>query len=389
MRILFVADGRSPIAINWISYFVEAGHEVLLASTYPCRPNLGLASMRVLPLPFSSPGESGGGGSWGARRWLGVGWRTRARQWLVPLTLARVAQPLHEMIEHLKPDLVHAMRIPYEGMLAALADPSMPLLVSVWGNDFSLHAKATPLLRRYTHLVMQRADALHSDCQRDQRLAQVWGFSQDRPRVVLPGAGGVQLDIFYPREEQSQQTLTVINPRGFRAYVRNDTFFKAIPRVLQRQPEARFICPAMQGEAQAERWVSEMGIRDSVVLLPRQTRPQMAELFRRAQIVASITTHDGTPNSLLEAMACGCFPITGDIETIHEWLTPGENGLLVEPGDPAELAQAILSAWEQTELRRKAARINRRLVQERADYRKVMAQAERFYQSLVGKVIIN
>jgi glycosyltransferase involved in cell wall biosynthesis len=265
----------------------------------------------------------------------------------------------------------------------------MPLLVSVWGNDFSLHAKATPLLRRYTHLVMQRADALHSDCQRDQRLAQVWGFSQDRPRVVLPGAGGVQLDIFYPREEQSQQTLTVINPRGFRAYVRNDTFFKAIPRVLQRQPEARFICPAMQGEAQAERWVSEMGIRDSVVLLPRQTRPQMAELFRRAQIVASITTHDGTPNSLLEAMACGCFPITGDIETIHEWLTPGENGLLVEPGDPAELAQAILSAWEQTELRRKAARINRRLVQERADYRKVMAQAERFYQSLVGKVIIN
>jgi hypothetical protein len=33
MKILYVADGRSPIAQNWIRYFAERGDEVYLAST--------------------------------------------------------------------------------------------------------------------------------------------------------------------------------------------------------------------------------------------------------------------------------------------------------------------------------------------------------------------
>jgi hypothetical protein len=45
VRILFVADGHSPIARNWIAHFVEAGHEVHLASTFPTGPDLPLASI--------------------------------------------------------------------------------------------------------------------------------------------------------------------------------------------------------------------------------------------------------------------------------------------------------------------------------------------------------
>ena len=56
------------------------------------------------------------------------------------------ARRLQELIRRLQPELVHAMRIPYEGMVAALARPSMPLLISVWGNDFTLHARSTPLM---------------------------------------------------------------------------------------------------------------------------------------------------------------------------------------------------------------------------------------------------
>ena len=41
----------------------------------------------------------------------------------------------------------------------------------------------------------------------------------------------------------------------------------------------------------------------------------MAALFRQAQVMLSITTHDGTPNTLLEGLASGCFPIAGDIES--------------------------------------------------------------------------
>jgi glycosyltransferase involved in cell wall biosynthesis len=115
-----------------------------------------------------------------------------------------------------------------------------------------------------------------------------------------------------------------------------------------------------------------LGIRAAVELLPKVARPQMAELFRQAQAVLSITTHDGTPNTLLEALACGCFPIAGDLEALREWITPGVNGLLVDPGDPEALAEAILQALGDGELRARAREENLRLVRERAEYGKVM-----------------
>jgi glycosyltransferase involved in cell wall biosynthesis len=273
-------------------------------------------------------------------------------------------------------------------MAAALVNPEVPLLISVWGNDFTLHAASTPWMKRYTRMAMERADALHTDCQRDMRLAQAWGFSPEKLSVVLPGAGGLQLDLFHPPSPGAggaQREVTVINPRGFRTYVRNDTFFRAIPLVLKRFPQARFICPAMAGETQTQRWLDRLGIAGSVVLLPLQSRAQMAELFRSARVAVSPSTHDGTPNTLLEAMACGCLPVAGDIESLREWIVPGSNGLLVDPGYPQGLAQAIITALEEEELCQRALEYNTRLVQERAVYGRVMEKAESFYKELIVK----
>jgi glycosyltransferase involved in cell wall biosynthesis len=206
---------------------------------------------------------------------------------------------------------------------------------------------------------------------------------------VLPGGGGIQLDLFYPavhspgEEARTGQRGVVVNPRGIRAYVHTDTFFKAIPKVLARLPETRFVCPAMAGEPQALGWLEALNIAGSVELLPHLTRAQMADLFRQAQVMVSPSTHDGTPNSLLEARACGCLPVAGDLESIREWITPGVNGLLVDPGDPQALAQAILQALEQPDLRARAAQINYQLVADKAEYGKVMKAAEMFYQQIV------
>jgi len=394
-RILFVADGRSPITLNWIRYFITGDHEVHLASSFPCQLEPGLASFSVVPVALSEMKEAGKSGAGEGKRDLllrklvPLGLRTRMRQWLGPLTLPKAAQHLRDEIQNIQPDLVHAMRIPYEGMLASLAmrEMSIPLLVSVWGNDFTLHAPSTPWMRRYTRLTLQAADALHTDCQRDQRLARVWGFASQRPGIVLPGGGGIQLDVFHPAESALARPPIVINPRGLRAYARSDTFFKAAALVAKQRPEVRFPCPGMAGQAEALRWVRILRLDSVVQLLPALTRPEIADLFRQAQVMLSITTHDGTPNALLEALASGCFPIAGDLESIREWITPGVNGLLVDPGDPQALAEAILRALDQPELRAEAKRVNLELVRERAEYNLVMHQAKKFYITLISKNI--
>jgi glycosyltransferase involved in cell wall biosynthesis len=403
MHILFIADGRSPTAINWISYFLTGKHEVHLVSTFACQADERLASFHVVPVAFSgmkrSPGGSLGAptpgrrGVWGASV---VKARTLVRQWLGPLTLPRAARQLRQIVEQVQPELVHAMRIPYEGMLAALANLTAPLLVSVWGNDFTLHARSTPWMGWLTRQTLLQADALHADCQRDVHLAHTWGFGVDKPAIVLPGAGGIRLDLFYPAEsglngfakpielDEGEIIPVVINPRGIRTYVRNDIFFQAVPLVLARRPGVRFLCPNMAGEAQAMRWVAETGCASQVELLPHQTRAEMAALFRKSAVVVSPSTHDGTPNTLLEAMACGCFPVVGDIESLREWITPGVNGMLVDPADANALARAILTALEQQGLRQRAGEYNRRLVAERAEYYHSMSRGESFYASLIG-----
>lgn len=383
MRLLYVADGRSAITINWVGYFIKQGHEVHLVSSFPAEPELELASLQVLPLAFSGAASSSRGGKSSLLKQLTTaGMRTKVRQWLGPLTLPSAAEELDRIIQKVKPDLVHALRIPYEGMVAAETKPDAPLLLSVWGNDFTLHARTTPLMRLYTRRSMQRTNALLADCRRDIRLAGDWGFSPQRPRRVLPGAGGIQMDVFYPSKQPAFEPV-VINPRGMRAYVRNDTFFKALPLVITNYPEVRILCPTMQGERQAEKWVSQLNLEPYVQLLPFQSREQMAELFRKAQVAVSPSEHDGTPNTLLEAMACGCFPVAGDIESVREWLVDGENALLVDPGDPQALAEAILRALNDAELRAAAAKRNQQLIIERVEYGRVMAEAESFYAQVV------
>ncbi len=52
MRILFVADGRSPTTLNWLRYWIENGYDVHIISTFPCAVIPRLASLSI-PIAFS------------------------------------------------------------------------------------------------------------------------------------------------------------------------------------------------------------------------------------------------------------------------------------------------------------------------------------------------
>jgi glycosyltransferase involved in cell wall biosynthesis len=389
MRLLFVADGRSPITLSWIRHFIERGDAVHLVSTFVCEPPRGLAGFHFVPVAFSSMKESAlgrpdaSGQKHGLASAQAVGLRTTIRHWLGPLTLRRAAHTLRGLVEQIHPDLVHALRIPYEGMLAAEAYAGIPLAVSVWGNDFTLHGSATALMRHYTQWTLKVTNGLQADTQRDIRLARQWGLDAHKPTLVTLANGGLRLDVFRPQAEPVKEPI-VVNPRGIRAYVRNEAFFKAIPLVLKKQPAARFRCSSMEGVPQAVAWLKEFDIGHAVELLPPMPHHAMSEVFRSAQVVISPSVHDGSPNSLLEGMACGCFPLAGDIESIREWITPGRNGLLFDPNDPNAIADSILLALENENLRREAAGYNLKMLASRAEYEASMRQTEIFYEKTIA-----
>jgi glycosyltransferase involved in cell wall biosynthesis len=402
MHIMIVADGRSPTTRRWIASLRELGYRLTLVSSFPCAPVAGIEAMYVLPVAFAGfAGNQAGPGAanptranQGPRRAV-ANFRSvflSARYFFGPLTLGAYGQKLNKMVENLRPDLVHSMRIPFEGMLASAIPKTTPLVVSIWGNDLTLHASGSMIMKDLTRRVLQRANGLIADTRRDIRLGRAMGFSEENPALVVPGSGGINLDEIERIRLTRLDPLTdfvpagvplVVNPRGFRpGSVRNDVFFESIPLVLKRNPRVAFLCPAMASQPEAMRAIEHYGLKRSLYLLPHLPQPQLWDLFLRATMMASISQHDGTPNSLLEAMACGCFPVAGDIESIREWITPGVNGLLVEPSKAASVADAILTALDNPDLRRSAAEVNKKLIASQADVNLVREKVKTFYEGL-------
>ena len=395
MRILFVADGRSPTARSWLLHWVETGHQVHLISTYPCDPPPGLATFHIIPVAFG--GMSGntkhpGSASPQFKGWVGQ-YRDLLRPLryiLGPLSLPPLQSRYKALVEEIKPDLVHALRIPFEGMLASGTPKNIPLLVSIWGNDIILHARGSILMAELTRRTLRRADGLLADASRDIRLGHEWGFLPDKPSLVVPGSGGIKIkevnesSLFIDFPEPLPDTPIIFNPRGMRpGSLRQDVFFQSIPLVLNKDPRVIFICSGMAGESEPEHWVENLGIRSNVKLWPFLDHKQVLAVFKKAQVFVSPSVHDGTPNSLLEAMACGCFPVVGDIESLREWITSGINGLLVDATSKSSLAEGIITALENPALRDSAKRKNAQIIAERATYERNSAVIETFYRNIV------
>lgn len=410
MRILLVADGRSPITHRWIKSTLALGHSVVLVSTFPCAPIPGVEADICLPVAFSNLARGGSSGSPskppGLARQAISSFRSAflaGRYVLGPMTLNYYGPQFRKLVEKIQPDLIHALRIPFEGMLASWAPDGIPLAVSIWGNDLTLHAKGSARMARLTQKCLSRADALLADAGRDIRLAHAWGFAPEKPFLIVPGSGGLDLNEVALVRSRSVSGATlaaydiplhsrlVINPRGFRTgSVRQDTFFTALPLVYENlsqlggtQP-VTFACAAMAGQREAQRLVEDNHLEGKVILLPQLPQMHLWELFAHAAVSVSVSQHDGTPNSLLEAMALGALPIVGDIESIREWITPGVNGLLIEPDKPQALAEAILLGLENTDLRSRAAERNWQLIKERASLEVTGEKIQTFYERLIA-----
>ena len=410
MKLVFIADARSTISQGWISHFVARGNDVHVISSYPCGSDaIKGARLYQQPIAFSTLSRVSHNGTTSAsqgqsRRTNALanlrtgplsGFSSKVRGWLSPIEIYRHVHSTRDLIDRISPDLVHALRIQFEGILAAQSVPDgVPLMVSVWGNDFTLMANSNPIIGRQTRNTLRRIDALLCDCRRDRLLAsESWGLDSQKPAAVLPSSGGVQTSLFYSGDSSearaelgiSNSSPVVINPRGFRGYVRQEVFFRSIPLILKDFPDTTFVCTGMQGSPIAERWIRELAIHRSVRLLPAVPHSRMGDLFRMADVSLSPSEHDGTPNSLLEAMACGCFPVAGDVESVREWITDRENGLLCDPKDNVSIARAVSLALGDDQLRTNARELNNRLIVEQAEYCSVMSRAEEFYREVVRR----
>ena len=133
------------------------------------------------------------------------------------------------------------------------------------------------------------------------------------------------------------------------------------------------------------RQVERAGLLDRVSFLGALTHDEVRDALRQADVVAvpSVPTRDGRregiPVALMEAMACGVPVVGSRLSGIPEVVEDAETGLLVEPGDPAALADALERLLRDRELARRLASSGRATIEREFDLRSNAARlADRF-----------
>jgi glycosyltransferase involved in cell wall biosynthesis len=79
----------------------------------------------------------------------------------------------------------------------------------------------------------------------------------------------------------------------------------------------------------------------AVQVIPYTDHAQLPALYNLLDVLALPSLRDGLPNALLEGMACQRAVIAANVGGIPDVIRPGENGLLIPPGEIAHLAEAI------------------------------------------------
>jgi glycosyltransferase involved in cell wall biosynthesis len=110
-----------------------------------------------------------------------------------------------------------------------------------------------------------------------------------------------------------------------------------------------------------------------------------ADLFVLGCEVAPNGDRDGIPNVLLESMAMGVPVVIPHESAIPEVVENRKTGLLVPPGEPEQMARAILEMLTDTELRKKIIPSARHRVIQHFDNKKLILELSAVYRKEITK----
>jgi len=356
MRICFMAHAASEHTKRFVAHFVDRGHDCHVLSFTP-----GEVPGARVQVFASARGTSKEGGNW---------------QYLARLPQVAAA------LRSIRPDLVNAHFVTSYGFIAALAHHGRaPVVLRAGGSDVLTLPHRHAAYRLVARVALRRADAIITPAAHLSDAVRRWVGPR---KPILTCQYGVDTRRFHPRTSGAPDpTACLCN----RAWVHNsniDTILRAMARLKQRGSPARLtLLGGGHLEADIRRQVRALHLEDRVTLVDRVPASRVPDFLHRHAVWISVTSSDGLPMSLAEAMACAAVPIVSDIAAYRDYVHDGRNGLVVPLGDDEALAASILRATGDARFRRRAAAHNWAFVQEHLDYWKNMDTIEDYFQRVV------
>ena len=257
-----------------------------------------------------------------------------------------------------------------------------PLNVTIHGSDLRMALERSGFVRKMFVYVCK--NAIHINCVSNVQKGEIkqLGMMDEKISVIPMGIDDAFLEIGRNRRpEFSKRSFVILSNRNLLPIYNVSLLIRAIPTILMEEPKTLFFIAGDGSEREnLEREVESLGLTASVRFLGRVPHEEMPDLLGQSDIYVSTSPYDGTSVSLLEALACGLFPVAADIPSNREWIADGCNGFLVSEENANALASRIVQAIRDQRLLAEAYKINRRIVKERAYWDENIRRITELYQ---------
>lgn len=248
----------------------------------------------------------------------------------------------------------------------------------------------TPLSRFYAVLDRLVLRQFHSVAAVSDAVADVLRRSGVRPDRIVRIDNGADLCKFAAASptlsrEISKPAKAIVGAVGRLSPEKGfDHLLRAAQRVLTFFPETLFV---LVGEGyqreRLEELARELGIADQVIFVGQRT--DMPGIYASLDIFVLSSLNEGMPMVILEALGAGRPVVATRVGAIPRLIPEESIGLLVPPGDAAELGRAITHLLADPELRRRMGQNGQAWVRQHFSSEAMAASYLNLYEALVGK----
>jgi colanic acid/amylovoran biosynthesis glycosyltransferase len=282
--------------------------------------------------------------------------RARPSRWLqVPFFFLAGVLAVRRAVHRWTPDVVHVHWIIPQGIMALIAAPRVPWLVTTLGGD--LYALTSGPLLSIKRRVLRRAVAVTvMNGEMRQRVVDL-GADPGRVSVLPMGVDLGRTARPLPADQRAEGRL------AFAGRLVEKKGLEVLLAALDRLPASLgwSLDVVGDGPLRAELEAAAARFGDRVVFHGQQSAADLGRTLTAARVAvfpsvrARSGDQDGLPVALLEAMAAGTPVVASDLPGLSEAVSgPPAAGLLVPPGDAAALAGAMERLLGDDGLRRRA-----------------------------------
>lgn len=349
---LFPGDGTAPFIEEIARGVAARGHEVdILLPAHPRLRREAEPRLRFFPFAYAPhPALNVWGYAQSMNADRGFKGKTLA---VAPFAALATASAVRRRLRSERYDVVHAHWVVPGGVLSSGAARSSrrPFVISLHGSDV-FAAERSRVVGFAARRAFEAAGAVTA-CSSDLRDRAVrLGAAEASTRTV---PYGVDAAFFGARAASASREAM----RARLGVGPGQTLVVAVGRLVEKKGFVHLIDAAARvptlhvalvGDGDLETDLAARGraVGASLTLAGRFSRAEIRDALHAGDILAvpsvidSRGNVDGLPNALLEAMAAGGAIVASRVAGIPDVVTDGVEGVLVPPGEPAPLREALL-----------------------------------------------